>query len=165
MQAQNMLDRPKPPSGIAARKFREAGLVYLFAGSAVVVFTVLAGLVPASRTAQRFLLVVGLPFVVLLGVLLTSAQELWRWSWTVEPIRWLARLLTITNAVRTLLFLLNAAGWNVHVIPRFFVLHTAPNVLFLVNVALMCLITVTLARAGWSKDEGEGARGHAGSSL
>ena len=138
-----------------ARKFRQAGLVYLSAGAVVVAFTMLAGLVPPGRMGQVFLLRSGLGFVILFGLLITLSPELWRWRWTVAPTRWLLRLLTVTNAGRALLFLLNAFGLNVHMFSRsgaFLVAHTEANPLFLVNAALMVGITFMLARAGWAHE-------------
>jgi hypothetical protein len=140
------------PTNNRASRFRQAGLTYLLVGSAVVVFTVFGGLVPQSRTPQRFLLLPGLSFVLLFGLIITAAPWLWRWHWTVGPTRWLVRLLTITNTGRTLLFLLNAAGFNVHVMPALSVVRTAPELLFLVNAALAGLITYMLARAGWARE-------------
>lgn len=97
-------------------------------------------------------------FVILFGALIILAPWLWRWPWTVAPTLWLVRLLAITNTGRTLLFLLNAAGLNVHVFrssgPAFFVVRTAPEPLFLVNAALTGLITFMLARAGWHPGRG-----------
>ncbi len=137
---------------LGARRFRQAGWTYLLAGTAVILFTLTAGLVPPSRLPRLFLLLPGLGFVILFGALIILAPRLWRRPWTVGFSRWLVRLLALTNAGRTCLFLLNAAGLNVHVFrssgPAFFMVRTDPEPLFLVNAGLTGLIAVMLARAG-----------------
>lgn len=146
----------------AARRFRQAGWTYLLAGAAVVVFTFTAGLVPPSRLPRLLLLLPGLGFVVLFGALIILAPRLWRWPWTIAVTRWLVRLLAVTNAGRTLLFLLNAAGLNVHLLrssgPAFFVVRVNPEPLFLVNAGLTGAIVLMLARAGWCRDRGQQER-------
>lgn len=137
-----------------ARRFHQAGLTYLIAGVVVVTFTLAAGLVPPGRLPGLFLLLPGLGLVALFGVIIILAPTLWRWSWSVTPSVWLVRLLALTNAGRTLLFLLSAGGLNVHVFsssgPTFFVVRSDPEPLFLLNAGLTGLIAAMLARAGWT---------------
>ncbi|MFQ5854843.1 MAG: hypothetical protein ACE5LU_04260 [Anaerolineae bacterium] len=147
---------------LAARRFRQAGWTYLLAGAAVVIFTLAGGLVPPSRLPRLLLLLPGLGFVVLFGALIILAPRLWRRPWTVTPTVWLVRLLALTNAGRTILFLLNAVGLNVHILrssgPAFFIVRTAPEPLFLVNAGLTGLITFMLIRAGWMPGARSGDR-------
>jgi hypothetical protein len=138
-----------------ARKFRQAGLTYTVAGALVVVFTLAAGLA-GSRLPRLALLLPGLFFVILFGVFIFCMPKLWRWRWTLSPSRWVVRLLSLTNAVRAMLFGLNAFGMNVHLFPGPFVVRTEPNPLFLINAALMALITFMLARAGWDRQHPSG---------
>jgi hypothetical protein len=144
----------KRPEATGSDRFCQAGWTYLLVGAAVVIFTLAAGLVPPSRLPRLFLLVPGLSFVVLFGVLILLSPWLWRWPWTVGPTRWLVRLLAVTNAGRCLLFLLNAAGLNLHIFrssgPAFFVVRTDPQPLFLVNAGLTGFITLMLVRAAWT---------------
>lgn len=143
------------PDGRAARarRYRQAGVVYLVAGVAAVVLTLGAGLVPPLRSARGFLLVPGLLVVVALGLVVVFAPELWRWRWTETATRWLVRALAISSAGRTLLMVLSAAGLSVHVMrggePALFVVHGAPQPLFLTCAALTALIVLALGRAGW----------------
>ena len=133
--------------------------MYITAGAAVVVLTLILGLVGA-RLPRLLLLFPGLVFVVLFGLFIFLSPRLWRWRWTIAATRWLVRLLAFTNAGRTLLFVLNAFGLNVHVFrgtgPAFYIVRTDPNPLFLINAALMALITVMLARAGWDRASAPG---------
>lgn len=142
-------------AGSSARRYRQAGLTYLLGGAGVVAFTFAAGLVPAARAPRAFLLLPGLGFVVALGLLLTFAPTLFRFGLAEAATRWLARLLCVTSTGRTLLFLGNAAGLNVHFMrggrPDFFVVTGDPKPLFLVCAALTGLIAAMLARAAWTR--------------
>lgn len=139
-----------------ARRFRQAGLTYVIGGVAVVVFTLAAGLVPPSRLPGLAQLVPGLGFVIVFGTIIALAPTLWRWRWTLAPTVWLVRVLAVTNAGRTLFFLLSAGGLGIQVLPpsrqTLSVTSHDAEPLFLVNASLNGLITLMLARAGWARD-------------
>ncbi len=149
-----------PERAAAVRRYRLAGAVYLLAGSAAVALTLGADLVPPLRSARRFLLVPGLAVVVALGLIITLAPSLWRWPWAETATRWLVLALAVASTVRTLLFVLSAAGLTLHVVRgsdfELSVVHGNPQPLFLVCAALTVLIALALGRAGWGKSPSHG---------
>lgn len=128
---------------------RQAGLAYLGGGAGIIVFTLAAGLVPPARA--RFLLFPGLGFVLLFGVALVLAPRLWHRPRSVRRALRLVRVLVVANAVRAVLFVLSAFGWNFHLFrdgrPALFVVPSEPRPLFLVNAAAAAAIALLLIRA------------------
>lgn len=139
----------------AARKVFHAGLAYLIGGSAVVLFTA-TGLLSAVRQARLFLLLPGLAFVLLFGAALLAAPRFWHRPGSVRRTYALIRVLVVSNAVRTVLFLLDAAGWNVHVMkdfrPAFFVVRSGAQPLFLADALVTGFIAFMMIRAAAGRE-------------
>lgn len=135
----------------AARRVSQAGLAYLVGGTAVVLFTATVGLSPALRQGRLFLLGPGLLFIALFGVALVAAPRLWHRPRSRRRTYALVRVLALSNAVRTLLFLLAAAGWNVHVMkdfrPALFVVRGGAEPLFLIDATVTGFIAFMMIRA------------------
>lgn len=132
-----------------AQRVFQAGVVYFLGGTAQVSLTVSAGSV-ALISPGWYLTRLG--FVLLFGAALLVAPRLWHRPRSVKRTLRLMRVLLIAYTVRTLYFLVKAAGWNLHVRPTFHLSHASPAPLLLVNVAIGLAIVFMLGRAMWIKD-------------
>lgn len=143
-------------------KYRQAALIYLLAGSLVVVLTVWGPGLRQARQMELLRLVLGLPFIILFGLLIWTAPPLLPplslrprslWSWVH---RGLVSLLVVTNAGRAITFLANAMGLRLRIHSP---LTTAELTLrvsaepgaavphFWLNTLLMVLVVLALLRA------------------
>jgi hypothetical protein len=154
---------------VRADKHKQAGLTYFIGGLLVILFTFVTELIPQNRIAEAFLLFPGVLVVAFFAVLVyrgptARRSVLAKRRWTPNLVkraaaaapRWTARILAVTNGVRAVLFLLNALGQNLHFTftpNRLLVVSSDPEPLFLVNAAVMAVIAMMLARAGWESSQ------------
>lgn len=140
----------------AARKVSQAGLAYLIGGTAVVLITATAGIGPAVPRGRLFLLGPGLFVIALFGVALLAAPRLWHRPRSRRRTYALIRVLAVSNAARTVLFLLDAAGWNLHVTrdlrPALFVVRSGAQPLFLADALVTGFIAFMMIRAVGGKE-------------
>jgi hypothetical protein len=136
-----------------ADKFRQAAIAYVGFGVTVIILTLVAGTSPQRGTPPLTLLLVGMVFVAIFGVILYAyAWMMHRWLQRVIIV--LAGVLVVTNALRTLQYFLNFLGYRLELNFKTFSIAVHPSefhfpVLFLICGLLMAGITYMLARAAW----------------
>lgn len=135
-------------------KFQDAAFVYVAAGLVVVALTILFGL-PAARGPEVRQALFGLLFFAAIGSLLYFTAPAHRSEgWLSKTATGVAMILTLSNGLRCLNFLINFFGWRAesHFGPLTLHLHPSEfsfNPVFLINATLMGAITYLLARAAW----------------
>jgi len=134
-------------------KFRQAAAAYVGLGIVVIGLTLIAGTSAERGTPPLIGLLIGVMFVALFGVVIYSYGRVTR-AWARHAIAVLAGLFVLTNALRTLQYLLNFLGYRLEVHLRTFSLAIHPSefsypLIFLVCALLMAGITYMLARAAW----------------
>jgi ABC-type Fe3+-siderophore transport system permease subunit len=136
-----------------ADKFRQAAIAYIGLGATVIILTLVAGSSPQRGMPPLTLLLVGVVFVAIFGVLLYAYAWMTR-RWLQRIIAVLAGILVVTNALRALQYFMNFLGYRLELNFRTFSLAIHPSefhfpVLFLICALLMAGITYMLARAAW----------------
>jgi hypothetical protein len=134
-------------------KFRQAAVTYVGVGVVVIVLTLVAGTSPQRGTPPLVGLLIGATFVAIFGVVIYS------YAWvTKEGARRTIAILTgifvVTNALRTLQYLINFVGYRLEINFRTFNIAVHPSefsfpIIFLTCALLMASITYMLARAAF----------------
>jgi hypothetical protein len=134
-------------------KFRQAAVTYVGVGVVVIVLTLVAGTSPQRGTLPLVGLLIGATFVAIFGVVIYS------YAWvTKERARRTIAILTgifvVTNALRTLQYLINFVGYRLEINFRTFNIAVHPSefsfpIIFLTCALLMASITYMLARAAF----------------
>jgi hypothetical protein len=136
-----------------ADKFRQAAMTYVGVGVIVIVLTLIAGTSPQRGTPPLIGLLIGAIFVAIFGMVIYSYAWVTK-GWVRRTIAILTGVFVVTNALRTLQYLLNFAGYRLEINFRAFSLALHPSefsfpIIFLVCAILMAGITYMLARAAW----------------
>lgn len=136
-----------------ADKFRQAAFTYVGVGVLVIILTLVAG-TSAQRGAPPLIgLFIGATFVAVFGVMIYSYAWVTN-AWGRRAIAILTGIFVVTNALRTLQYLINFLGYRLEIN------FTAPSLamhpsefsfplIFLLCAILMAVITYMLARAAW----------------
>jgi hypothetical protein len=136
-----------------ADKFRQAAMTYVGVGVIVIVLTLIAGTSPQRGTPPLIGLLIGAIFVAIFGMVIYSYAWVTK-RWVRRTIAILTGVFVVTNALRTLQYLLNFVGYRLEINFRAFSLALHPSefsfpIIFLVCAILMAGITYMLARAAW----------------
>ncbi len=136
-----------------ADKFRQAAVTYVGAGIVVIALTLVAGTSPQRGTPPLIGLVIGATFVAIFGVVMYAYAWVAR-RWAQRIIAALTGIFVVTNALRTLQYLINFLGYRLEINFRALSLAIHPSefsfpLIFLLCAILMAAITYMLARAAW----------------
>lgn len=136
-----------------ADKFRQAALTYVGVGVLVIILTLVAG-TSAQRGAPPLIgLFIGATFVAIFGVMIYAYAWVTK-AWGRRIIAVLTGIFVVTNALRTLQYLINFLGYRLEIDFRALSLAIHPSefsfpLIFLLCAILMAAITYMLARAAW----------------
>jgi uncharacterized protein (DUF2062 family) len=136
-----------------ADKFRQAAMTYVGLGIIVIVLTLIAGTSPQRGTPPLIGLLIGAMFVGIFGVMIYAYAWVTQ-GWARRAIAILTGVFVLTNALRTLQYLINFLGYRLEINFRTFGLAIHPSefsfpIIFLICALLMAAITYMLARAAW----------------
>ena len=136
-----------------ADKFRQAGMTYVGVGVIVIILTLVVGASPTRGTPPLIGLAIGATFVVIFGALIYSYGRFDRF-WVKKTVVVLTYIFVVTNALRTLQYVLNFLGYRLEINVRHFNVAIHPSeftfpIIFLICAFLMVFITYMLARAAW----------------
>jgi hypothetical protein len=136
-----------------ADKFRQAAVTYVGVGIVVIALTLIAGTSPQRGAPPLLGLLIGATFVAIFGVVIYSYGWVTK-GWARRTIAILTGIFVVTNALRTLQYLINFVGYRLEL--NFKVLSIAVHrsefsfpIIFLICGLLMAGITYMLARAAW----------------
>lgn len=155
---------PAAPDLARARRYRQAGAVYVVLGLSVVAVTVWSPEMLAPERRQDFVhLLIGLPFFFVFGLAIAYGDRI-----VAAPLRWmgvsaprvtrlgrgcqrvLTILLSLSAGVRTVIFAANAVGVRPRLHPlRLETLDAAPRMAL--AALLMIVIAAFLVRAWWPR--------------
>jgi hypothetical protein len=136
-----------------ADKFRQAALTYVGVGVLVIILTLVAG-TSAQRGAPPLIgLFIGATFVAIFGVMIYAYVWVTK-AWGRRIVAVLTGIFVVTNALRTLQYLINFLGYRLEINFRALSLAIHPSefsfpLIFLLCAILMAAITYMLARAAW----------------
>jgi hypothetical protein len=136
-----------------ADKFRQAAVTYVGLGVVVIGLTLIAGTSPQRGTPPLIGLLIGAIFVAIFGVLIYSYGWVAQ-GWGRRSIAILTGIFVLTNALRTLQYLINFLGYRLEINFRALSIAVHPSafsfpIIFLICALLMAGITYMLARAAW----------------
>jgi hypothetical protein len=136
-----------------ADKFRQAAVIYVGVGGVVIVLTLIAG-VSAQRAAPPLIgLLIGMIFVAIFGIVIYAYAWVAK-GWARRGIAMLTGVFVVTNALRTVQYLINFLGYRLEINFKTAGLAVHPSefslpIIFLICALLMAGITYMLARAAW----------------
>jgi hypothetical protein len=136
-----------------ADKFRQAAVTYVGVGIVVITLTLVAGTSPQRGTPPLVGLLIGASFVAIFGVVIYSYAWVTK-GWARRTIAILTGIFVVTNALRTLQYLLNFLGYRLELNFKALMIAVHPSdfsfpIIFLICALLMAGITAMLARAAW----------------
>lgn len=143
----------KPLMTSRANKFRQAAVTYVGLGIVVIALTLVAGASAQRRTPPLLGLLIGALFVALFAVVIYSYAWVTK-GWARRTIAILTGIFVVTNALRTLQYLINFLGYRLELNFRALTIAIHPSefsfpFIFLICTLLMACITYMLARAAW----------------
>ena len=136
-----------------ADKFRQAAVTYVGLGVVVIAMTLVAGTSPQRGAPPLIGLLIGAIFVVIFGAVIYSYAWVTK-RWARRAIASLTGIFVVTNALRTLQYLLNFLGYRLELNFTTPTIAIHPSefsfpIIFLICALLMAAITYMLARAAW----------------
>jgi hypothetical protein len=136
-----------------ATKFRQAAMTYVGMGVVVIVLTLVAGTSAQRGTPPLIGLLIGVIFIALFGVVISSYARVTR-GWARRSIAIMTGVLVVTNTLRMLQYFINFLGYRLELNFRAFSVAIHPSefafpLIFLICALLMAGITFMLARAAW----------------
>ena len=134
-------------------KFRQAAMTYVGAGVVVIILTLIAGTSPQRGAPPLIGLLIGAIFVAIFGVVIYAYAWVMK-DWARRAIAILTGMFVVTNALRTLQYLINFLGYRLELNFRVPTIAIHPSefsfpLIFLICAVLMAVITYMLARAAW----------------
>lgn len=134
-------------------KFRQAAVTYVGLGIVVIVLTLVAGTSPQRGTPPLIGLLIGAIFVAIFGLVIYAYGWVTK-GWARRIIAILTGIFVLTNALRTLQYLINFLGYRLEINFRALSIAVHPSefsfpIIFLICTLLMASITYMLARAAW----------------
>jgi hypothetical protein len=128
-------------------------MTYVGVGTIVIALTLVAGTSPQRGAPPLIGLLIGAFFVAIFGVII----YLYAWvtkGWARRTIAILTGIFVVTNALRTLQYLMNFLGYRLELNFKALTIAVHPSefsfpIIFLICALLMAVITYMLARAAW----------------